>query len=130
MVKEKETEEEQEDSVWNFDQARMEALNFHMDIVETAFEYWNYEVIYSKLITIKLISSGFLKEKDYKEITKTFGKVEELKRELNKDKLEFKYNDKNRTEFYDVAYNWYANLNQLMNKKGLIFRGKTGYSGL
>lgn len=109
-------------SVWNFDEARMKDLHFHMVVCEDAFENWNLDLINSKLQTIELIVSGAdWGEEEWETIEKEFEDVEKIKREIDDSNSDTEIIYK-RIEFRSEARKIYKKINRKMQNKGFFFR--------
>lgn len=111
-------------SIWNFDEARMRDLHYHMVAIEEAFEEWSIELINRKIQIIELIVSGADWDKDeWKKIEEEFGGLEKLKREIENPESEKKFIE-NRVKFYNKAREIYKTINRKMQDKGFFFRTK------
>ena len=111
-------------SIWNFDEARMRDLHYHMVLIEESFENWDVETINKKIQIIELIVSGAdWRDDEWKKIEKEFSKIEEMKRDIDKsDNWEFSNHKK--IEFYNGARKIYKTINRKMQDKGFFFRTK------
>ena len=111
-------------SIWNFDEARMRDLHYHMVLIEEAFENWDVETINKKIQIIELIVSGAdWRDDEWKKIEEEFSKIEEMKRDIDKsDNWEFSNHKK--IEFYNGARKIYKTINRKMQDKGFFFRTK------
>ena len=103
-------------SVWNFDEARMRCLNFKMALCEDAFEKWDYDNINLYLQSIKRVISGALTETDFDTLMEDYSTLEIFKRECDDN------DKKGALEFYKQADEIYIKLNRLMQKLGFFFR--------
>ena len=110
---------EDNSSIWNFDEARMRDLHYHMQEFELAFENWNLERMFQKIQLISLIVSGAdWREGEWEEIEKRFEKIEKLKRNIEINK-----NSKNDSIlFFNECKEVYKILNRKMQNKGFFFR--------
>lgn len=108
-------------SVWNMDEARLQALNYYLRLVEDAFEYGNHELIHKHLRSVRRILFGKLKEEEMLEVNEIFSKMQEYKDKFyTGGTKEIKFEMYN--EFYNQADEAYIKMNKLMKKHGLYFR--------
>ena len=108
-------------TIWNFDEARMRTLHWHLMLCEAALEEWNINEINKELYTLRRIISGALSEKDWGELVKDYTKLEEYKRKLDNTQTE-KENYLITLKFYNKADEILLKLNRFMKKKGMFFR--------
>ena len=111
-------------SIWNFDEARMKDLHYHMVAIEDAFEEWDIDTLNKKIQIIELIVSGADWDKnEWEKIENEFKKLEELKRQIENPESEEKF-IANRVKFYNKAREIYKTINRKMQDKGFFFRTK------
>jgi hypothetical protein len=108
-------------TIWNFDEARMRELHFHLVICEEAFENWNIGEINKKLYTIRRIISGAMGETDWNSLIEDFQELEGKKRKFESSELEDEHNKSN-LEFYKKADEILLKINRFLKKKGMCFR--------
>lgn len=107
-------------TLWNFDEARMKDLHYHMVLCELAFENWNLLEIYKELHTLRRIVSGAFSEKEWDSTLEDYSKLEEAKRKLEEAKEE--EHQEKLIKYYSQADDVFIKLNRFMKKKGFFFR--------
>ena len=112
-------------SIWNFDEARMIDLHYHMVLIEYAFENWDIETINQKIQIIELIVSGAdWGEDEWKNIEEEFSELEKIKRLLDNNNNNWEEAEQNKIKFYNRARKIYKIINRKMQDKGFFFRIK------
>jgi hypothetical protein len=106
-------------TIWNFDEARMRELHFHLVICEEAFESWNLGEINKQLYTIRRIISGAMSDTNWDDLIKDFQELEKRKRKFESSEIE---GDKSNLEFYKKADEILLKINRFLKKKGMCFR--------
>ncbi len=108
-------------TIWNFDEARMKELHYHMVLCEEAFTHWDISGINRELQSIRRITSAAFGETEWKDLVDNYKKLEKLKREISNAVSDSEHNQK-QIQYYNLADEIFIKINRSLKLKGMFFR--------